>query len=123
MPEGDSPPPRNGPGTVGYVDARLEDHMRVHESEQRALLAAREAVAARLEGMNQFREQMTQQSHTFVTRDVLDAVVKERNIRIDHLQDKLDLLAGQAQRAAIAAGIMSGFVGLVAGAVLIRLLT
>ena len=94
-----------------YVDARFADHQRQHEAEHRALDAAEKSVSARLAGMNEFRESLNDASRTFVTRDVLDVTVRERNARID-------AVAREAQRTAIWAGVAAGVLGVIGGVIL-----
>lgn len=102
-----------------YIDARITDHQRQHEAEAQALRAATEAMAMRLATMNEFRSQMTQQASTFVSHAQLDATVAERNVRIAALQDKLEYLTAQVQRAAITAGVAAGILGALAGSALV----
>ena len=94
-----------------YVDALLDAHDKHHRVEQRALEAAAGAVSARLEGMNEFRESLRDATGTYVTREVLDATIRERNVR-------LDAVTREAQRAAVGAGV----VGIVGGFILSRVI-
>jgi hypothetical protein len=98
-----------------YVDARLADHLLVHDAEQRALQAATEAMAARFEGVNEFRQTLGDQAGTFVTRPTLDAIVGSINTR-------MDAVVAESRRAAIAAGVAAGLMGLIGGVLLARLL-
>jgi hypothetical protein len=99
-----------------YIDARFRDHHREHEAEHRALDAARLAVDARLESMNEFRSAMGDQVGHFPTREVVDA-------RMDALQHRIEEVEIRASRGAIAAGIGSGLAGFVAGAIVVALLS
>jgi len=107
---------------IRYVDARFADHDKQHQAEHRALDAASASVNLRLAGMNEFRESLNDASRTFVTRDVLDITVRERNQRIDAVANetkaRLDAMRTEAQRAAIAAGV----VGVISGVILAILL-
>jgi hypothetical protein len=98
-----------------YVDARMDDHRQVHAAEERALQAAADAMASRFEGVNEFRQALAEQSGSFVTRAVLDAIVAASNAR-------MEVVASEARRTAIGAGVAAGLLGLVGGALLARLL-
>jgi len=105
-----------------YIDARFSDHDKQHASERRAQESAVDAMNHRLEGMNEFRASLRDASSTYVTREVLDITVRERNQRIDAVANetkaRLDAMRTEAQRAAIAAGV----VGVISGVILAILL-
>ena len=98
-----------------YVDARFQDHDKQHTAEHRALDAASDAVDARLASMNEFRQSLSDAQNTYVSRAVIDAMDKAMGARIDNL-------AVQAQRGAIAAGIASGIIGVIGGLIIAGLL-
>ena len=91
-----------------YVDTRFADHQKEHRAEHRAVVAAHNSLGARLQGVNEFRQSLTDQSRTFVTRDVLDAALAARDAKIESLQ-------GSSQRSAVLSGIAAGVVGVIGG--------
>jgi hypothetical protein len=94
-----------------YVDARFQDHDKRHDVEQRALEAAADAVNRRLESMNEFREALNDASRTYVSRDVLDALLKTRD-------DRISANSNAAGRGAVLAGIAAGVIGVIGGVLL-----
>ena len=98
-----------------YVDARFDDHDKQHTAEHRALDAATDATDARLAGMNEFRQSLNDAQRNYVSRAVVDAMDRAMGARIDSL-------AVQAQRGAIAAGIASGIIGVIGGLIVAGLL-
>jgi hypothetical protein len=63
----------------------LEAHIREHAATEEALNKAAAAMEKRLEGMNEFRDQLKTQAASFITRDVFDA-------KMQAMQDQLGLL-------------------------------
>lgn len=63
----------------------LEAHVREHDQTEEALIKAATALEKRLEGMNEFREQLKTQAATFITRDMFD-------VKIGAMQDQLTVL-------------------------------
>lgn len=55
------------------VDLHWEAHQREHESDNRAIVLAREDVNRRLEGMNELRNQITDERGDYMTRKEYDA--------------------------------------------------
>lgn len=109
-------------GCKTYINARIDDHQRQHTAEDAALRAATEAMAARLDAMNEFRAQLVNQAGTFVTRDLLDSTDRRMQVQVEALSTKITDIAATAQRAAIATGVGMGLLGVVGGIVLMRIL-
>jgi hypothetical protein len=59
-------------GAMSYMDRMLDEHEKIHYQERNALLDTRKEMERRLEEMNQFREQINNERHSFVTRDMYD---------------------------------------------------
>ena len=66
----------------------------------RALVTATDTLERRLEGMNEFRDQLTRQAQTFVSGPVFDGRIEAVNARIDTLSDRIATLERQAERNA-----------------------
>ena len=100
-----------------YVDARFTDHRRVHESEHRALDAATRSNDKRLDGMNEFRDALRDAQASYVTRELLGEVVKERNVQIAALNSRVSDLVANSTRTAITAGVAAGVLGIIGGVI------
>lgn len=73
-----------------HIDAHVADHIsheREHKLTQDALEKALKANDTRLEGMNQFRQQLQEERSRFVSRDLFDALTN-RIIAIEKLDIK-----------------------------------
>lgn len=88
---------------LGERDGRMDDRF---ESHKEAITKAETSLNSRLEGMNEFREQLKEQSSTFITRDAIENINKqtaaliERN-REDIQEGRLIYLPVKAFEAAI----------------------
>jgi uncharacterized protein YydD (DUF2326 family) len=75
---------------IRYHEALHADHSLAHGREhmmyQEAIQKAEEAMTARLEGMNEFRQQLTAERALYVTRDQIDARDKALDAQLEHLQ-------------------------------------
>jgi len=60
-----------------FSEERWEGHQREHENLEKSLDLARENVSTRLDGMNEFRRQITEAETKFVTRPELDGIKKQ----------------------------------------------
>lgn len=58
-------------------------HEREHNMTNTALTKAEESMNQRLEGMNQFREQLNAQTQNFVTREVFEKYTKDLDVKMD----------------------------------------
>ena len=96
-----------------YVDARFSDHDKRHDTERYALEAAKAATDTRLASMNEWRASLQDITATYVSRDVVEAMFKVQNAR-------MDIIAAAAQRAVLQAGIAAGVVVAVIGFLLSR---
>jgi len=129
-----------------YVDARMADHAhahaREHEVERQASKEARDTLSsvmqARFDGVNEFRKVLGDQAVTFMPRDSFDrqhqALADKLELRATSLGDKLDqrskslsdrvdAVEEQATRSAIIVGVVSALIGLLAGALIVPILT
>jgi len=72
-------------------------HEREHELNDKALNKAEQSMDKRLEGMNEFREQLNSQTATFVNRETFERYTKESDVKIDAallaLTDKWDTIS------------------------------
>ena len=66
----------------------------------RALITATDTLERRLEGMNEFRDQLTRQATTFISVTVFEARIDSINARIDVISDRIGVLERQAERNA-----------------------
>lgn len=92
-------------GSSAATDVSLREHLtmmvmnferRVDErfaAMQRAIDVAFQASESRLDSVNEFRAQLGDQTRTFVTREVLDALVDKLQAEIDRTRRDLDELA------------------------------
>lgn len=71
-------------------------HEREHQMTNIALTKAEESMNQRLEGMNQFREQLNSQTQSFVTRDTFDKYTRDMeskmSVALQSLEDKNEAL-------------------------------
>jgi hypothetical protein len=92
-----------------YFERRLEDldrrFVQQHEATQRALDKAEQALGRRLDGMNEFRDALKDQSNRMATQEQLDRV--------------RDRVIEQEKRAAVVAAVWSIIVSVIVG-VLVR---
>jgi len=65
------------------------------KSMQRALDVARQELERRLEGMNEFREQLRSQANTFVIREANDVMNKEMERRVRIIETNRSNLEGR----------------------------
>ncbi len=63
-----------------------------HEFTQTALEKAETSMVKRLETMNEFRSQIQEERSTYITKEILDLTVKERNQRLDAISVRLEAL-------------------------------
>lgn len=72
-------------------------HVREHEMATIALNKAEDSMNRRLEGMNEFREQLNSQAAYFVTREAFERYIKENELKTDTaisaLTDKWETVA------------------------------
>ena len=74
---------------VQHVQARCDERF---AAMQRAIDVAFEASERRLDSVNEFRAQLGDQTRTFVTREVLDALVSKLQGEIEHTRADLEEL-------------------------------
>jgi len=83
--------------TLDLLAERIESERAIREAHEAAaesaLHTATSALDRRLEGMNEFRAQLTEQNRTFISQTVFDA-------KIEALGQRLTLLERQAERQA-----------------------
>ena len=83
--------------TLDLLAERIESERAIREAHEAAasaaLSTATDALDRRLEGMNEFRAQLTEQNRTFISQTVFDA-------KIEALGQRLTLLERQAERQA-----------------------
>ena len=61
------------------------------EANEKALELARENMAGRLEAMNEFREQLNRQAGTFLTRQEVDAKIREVRVLLDSMEKRIQV--------------------------------
>jgi len=92
-------PNNDKPRTNSEIDkavGNLEKIMFIKiDSMEKALFLARQELDRRLEGMNEFREQLRAQANTFVTREIADTRYMAMEDRLRSLEDKRSNLEGR----------------------------
>lgn len=77
-----------------FLEARLWDYVKAHDAIhvllQKSLDDTAKQLSSRLEGMNEFRDQLKDQAQLFVTRDMLDGFRNTVRAELDGLEDKLN---------------------------------
>ncbi len=63
------------------------------ETSKEAVAKAETSVDKRLEGMNEFRDQLSEQANNFVTKDSLGSLVEKLEVQIDRNREDLDSLS------------------------------
>jgi len=71
------------------VKAALKSHERIHAVEKEQVNKAETAMNERLERMNEFRAALQDAAARMVTRDVLDAYMKDREHRLQAVIDRI----------------------------------
>lgn len=84
----------------------LENHAREVERNERELARTQADLNRRLEGMNEFREQLRLQAATFVTRELYEPNHTELRRRLDMLEQKQANFAGRAFATAAVIGVV-----------------
>jgi len=114
-----------------YIDARLSDHRTGHEREhaiehdleREARDIHNRALEARFGSVNEFRQVLSDQASNFMPRDSFDrqhsALIDRTEIQFRALVTRVDAVEAQATKSAIVAGVVMGLVGLLAGALLL----
>ena len=106
------------------ADERWSGHRREHDAERDARKVALEAMEKRLDGMNEFRDQLRDQAANFVRIEVLGSLEKQMREAIAALDKRLDtereerrdqqtLKTGQEQGMSRSAAIIVTSVGIV----------
>ncbi len=102
-------------GVSAKIDAQTAFNSQHFELNELAIKKAEDSMTARLEGMNEFREQIKEERANYVTRDILALTVKERNIRLEALENAKAENKGQTEgKAASYAFIFSIIAALLA---------
>lgn len=77
-----------------FLEARLWDYVKAHDNIhtllQKSLDETAKQLATRLEGMNEFRDQLKDQAQLFVTRDMLDGFRNTFRAEMVGMEDKLN---------------------------------
>ena len=88
-----------------HQDAHTKEHIaheRIHAVEKTAVDKAEESMNTRLEGMNEFRLQLSDQASKFISREVFEAYQKEREGRLQAVTDRVVALEkSQVSEAAV----------------------
>lgn len=107
-----------------YLDARmldlwraLDERQRLNEalvtSQEQAIKVARQALEQRLEGMNEFRAQLTRQAGEFASREMLEARFASLSDRIDGNSDRVQGLELRIAYYVGAAGVLGAIVAVI----------
>lgn len=81
-----------------YFEETCRAKMDAHD---KALTLARDSMEKRLEGMNEFREQLKDQASRFITRTEHDALISKYDMEIKALTKAKDLLEGKADQKSV----------------------
>lgn len=82
------------------IDHERELRETAETASAKALITATDTLERRLEGMNEFRAQLTAQTQTFVSVNVFDARTEAIGMRINTLSERIGVLERQAERNA-----------------------
>jgi len=85
----------------------------------RATDIARVGMEKRLEGMNEFRQQLNDQAKEFITRPELNAIRKEIEADIRILRESKATLEGKADQKAVNIAMAISLIGLIIGVIAI----
>lgn len=83
--------------------------------EEKAKDAAMTAMEKRLEGMNEFRDQLKDQTSTFITRETYEANRKITQQQIDELRLSKAELSGKASQSALTISYIISVIGIIMG--------
>ena len=99
---------------IGYMKELFDEKiLRIDTS----TILALNALEKRLEGMNEFREQLKEQESSFVTRDVLDAHLISVQKQIDMIKEKRFMDEGRNRGIGSSWAFVVGGIALVSGLV------
>jgi hypothetical protein len=94
----------------------LEDKLVLRfDSIDKALNLATGQMDKRLEGMNEFRDQLKDQAQHFLTREVYETACKVTQTQIDDLRLSKATIEGKASQASVYIAWLLGFGGLILG--------
>lgn len=83
-----------------YVDSRLDD-------QQRAVVIANTANEKRLDAVNEFRAQLSDQTRSFLTRNEFIAQHESLSKRVDELTNRINLITGRSTGYSASWGIIT----------------
>jgi len=84
---------------------------------EKSLTLARTDMDRRLEGMNEFRDQLNRQAATFVTRDTCSISSEKREADIRMLRESRATLEGKASQQSVYVTLALSFLSLLFGAI------
>jgi len=109
---------------VAIAGLRKEMELRAKSADD-AIAVATKTMDARLEGMNEFREQLNRQTHTFITRNEAELKHEQLTSKIEDLSQRVqgaELLkaeiTGKITTLAVVITIYTTFIVVVTGAIL-----
>lgn len=92
-----------------YIERLFHDYAEAHQREhaltERAMERAREVVDARLEGMNELRNQLLSERGTYVRRELFDGQMEAQSRRIEQLERGESNLQGRLTMIGAALGV------------------
>lgn len=92
---------------------RWAAHWHVHDAEERARSRATDSLDRRLDGMNEFREELREQAARFATNEFVDGKAEALRVRIDSIEKRNANLDGRlAMVAVLVSAVVSIAVGL-----------
>lgn len=87
-----------------------KEHERDHVATEQAIKVATSSMDKRLDGLNEFRQTLTEQQATFVRRDMLDAFIKDMEKKHDSLATTVEeIRREQANQQGRVLGIVAAF--------------
>jgi len=108
---------------IRYIEKRINHLKELFGSElrsiDRATDIARVGMEKRLEGMNEFRQQLNDQAKEFITRPELNAIRKEIEADIRILRESKATLEGKADQKAVNIAMAISLIGLIIGVIAI----
>ena len=107
----------NGELNKYYYNRRFKDLKEIFNvkisSIEKAIELAHEEMERRLQGMNEFREQLNNQAHEFITRKEMDII----KAKISELKEFKATLEGKADHRAVSIAYIISFLGIIIGVI------
>jgi len=106
------------PGTRLSNGVSIKEYFeRLFTDNQRAIDKAEQMMNQRLEGMNEFREQLKDQASKFITREELNIICTGFQTEIKALRKLADIAEGKASQNAVILTALASVIGILLGVI------